>query len=186
MSYQVSRTPLEGVLILEPKVFGDSRGFFYESFNARTFEQATGVQCTFVQDNHSKSNKGVLRGMHYQTRHPQGKLVRVTQGEVFDVVVDIRKESPTFGQWFGQMLSVENKRQMWIPKGMAHGFLVTSDSAEFLYKTTDYYYPEFERSLLWSDADVGIEWPLHVLDTDPILAPKDAVGLMFKKLFKEP
>jgi dTDP-4-dehydrorhamnose 3,5-epimerase len=183
MSYKVSKTPLEGVLILEPQVFCDSRGFFYESFNARAFEQATGVQCTFVQDNHSKSNKGVLRGMHYQTQHAQGKLVRVTQGEVFDVVVDIRKESPTFGQWFGQVLSAENKKQMWIPEGLAHGFLVTSESAEFLYKTTDYYYPNFERSLLWNDADVGIEWPLHVLDgAAPLLAGKDASALRLKDL----
>ena len=183
MSYQVSKTPLEGVLILEPQVFGDARGFFYESFNARAFEQATGVQCTFVQDNHSKSSKGVLRGMHYQTQHAQGKLVRVTQGEVFDVVVDIRKESPTFGQWFGQLLSAQNKTQVWIPKGMAHGFLVTSENAEFLYKTTDYYYPEFERSLLWNDADVGIEWPLHVLDgAAPLLATKDANALRLKDL----
>ena len=183
MSYQVSKTPLEGVLILEPQVFGDARGFFYESFNVRAFEQATGVQCKFVQDNHSKSSKGVLRGMHYQTQHPQGKLVRVTQGEVFDVVVDIRKESPTFGQWFGQLLSAENKRQVWIPKGMAHGFLVTSESAEFLYKTTDYYSPEFERSLLWNDADVDIEWPLHMLDgIAPLLAVKDANALQLKGL----
>jgi dTDP-4-dehydrorhamnose 3,5-epimerase len=183
MSYQVSKTPLEGVLILEPQVFGDARGFFYESFNARAFEQATGVQCTFVQDNHSKSSKGVLRGMHYQTQHAQGKLVRVTQGEVFDVVVDIRKESPTFGQWYGLELAAENKKQLWVPEGLAHGFLVTSESAEFLYKTTDYYYPEFERSLLWNDADVGIEWPLHVLDgAAPLLATKDTNALRLKDL----
>ena len=183
MSYQVSKTPLEGVLILEPQVFGDARGFFYESFNARDFEKATGLTRTFVQDNHSKSSKGVLRGMHYQTQHAQGKLVRVTQGEVFDVVVDIRKESPTFGQWFGQLLSAQNKTQVWIPEGMAHGFLVTSESAEFLYKTTDYYYPEFERSLLWNDADVGIEWPLHVLNgAAPLLAIKDANALRLKDL----
>jgi dTDP-4-dehydrorhamnose 3,5-epimerase len=183
MSYQVSKTPLEGVLILEPQVFGDVRGFFYESFNVRAFEQATGVQCTFVQDNHSKSSKGVLRGMHYQTQHAQGKLVRVTQGEVFDVVVDIRKESPTFGQWYGLELSAENKKQLWVPEGLAHGFLVTSESAEFLYKTTDYYYPEFERSLLWNDADVGIEWPLHVLDgAASLLAGKDANALRLKDL----
>ncbi len=183
MSYKVSKTPLEGVLILEPQVFGDSRGFFYESFNARDFEQATGLQRTFVQDNHSKSSKGVLRGMHYQTQHAQGKLVRVTQGEVFDVAVDIRKESPTFGQWYGLELSAENKKQLWVPEGLAHGFLVTSESVEFLYKTTDYYYPEFERSLLWNDADVGIEWPLHVLDgAAPLLADKDANALRLKDL----
>ena len=183
MSYQVSKTPLEGVLILDPQIFGDARGFFYESFNARDFEKATGLQRTFVQDNHSKSSKGVLRGMHYQTQHAQGKLVRVTQGEVFDVAVDIRKESPTFGQWYGLELSAENKKQLWVPEGLAHGFLVTSESAEFLYKTTDYYYPEFERSLLWNDADVGIEWPLHVLDgAAPLLATKDANALRLKDL----
>ena len=183
MPYQVTTTPIDGVLVLEPKVFGDARGFFFESFNARDFEQATGLQRTFVQDNHSKSSKGVLRGMHYQTQHAQGKLVRVTHGAVFDVVVDIRQESPTFGQWFGQVLSAENKKQMWIPEGLAHGFLVTSESAEFLYKTTDYYYPEFERSLLWNDADVGIEWPLHMLDgAAPLLAGKDANALRLKDL----
>jgi len=183
MSYQVSKTPLEGVLILEPQIFGDARGFFYESFNARAFEQATGVQCTFVQDNHSKSSKGVLRGMHYQTQHAQGKLVRVTQGAVFDVAVDIRKQSPTFGQWYGLELTAENKKQLWVPEGFAHGFLVTSESAEFLYKTTDYYYPEFESSLLWNDADVCIEWPLHVLDgAAPFLADKDANALRLKDL----
>jgi dTDP-4-dehydrorhamnose 3,5-epimerase len=176
MPYQVTQTPLAGVLVLEPKVFGDDRGFFFESFNARDFEQATGVQRTFVQDNHSKSAKGVLRGLHYQTQHAQGKLVRVTQGAVFDVAVDIRKDSPTFGQWFGLELSADNKKQLWIPEGLAHGFLVTSDSAEFLYKTTDYYHPEFERSLLWSDSDLCIDWPLHLLDAAPLLAAKDAQG----------
>jgi dTDP-4-dehydrorhamnose 3,5-epimerase len=135
-----------------------------------------------VQDNHSKSSKGVLRGMHYQTQHAQGKLVRVTQGEVFDVVVDIRQNSPTFGKWFGQALSAENKKQMWVPEGLAHGFLVTSESAEFLYKTTEYYYPEFERSLLWNDADVGIDWPLHLLDAPPLLADKDARATPLKDL----
>jgi dTDP-4-dehydrorhamnose 3,5-epimerase len=174
MPYQVMQTPLEGVLVLEPKVFGDARGFFFESFNARDFEQATGLKETFVQDNHSKSAKGVLRGLHYQVQHAQGKLVRVTQGAVFDVAVDIRKHSPTFGQWFGLELSAENKKQVWIPAGLAHGFLVTSDSAEFLYKTTEYYYPEHERNLLWNDADLGIDWPLHVLDREPLLAAKDA------------
>ncbi len=174
MPYQVTPTPIDGVLILEPKVFGDARGFFFESFNARDFEQATGLQRSFVQDNHSKSAKGVLRGMHYQVQNPQGKLVRVTQGAVFDVVVDIRKGSPTFGQWFGLELTVDNKKQIWIPEGLAHGFLVTSESAEFLYKTTDYYSPEHERSLLWSDPSVGISWPLHLLDAEPLLAAKDA------------
>lgn len=174
MPYQVTKTPIEGVLILEPKVFGDARGFFFESFNARDFEQATGVKETFVQDNHSKSAKGVLRGLHYQVKHPQGKLVRVVQGAVFDVAVDIRQNSPTFGLSFGLELSATNNKQLWIPAGLAHGFLVTSESAEFLYKTTDYYHPEFERSLLWSDPAIGINWPLHVLDAPPLLAAKDA------------
>ena len=174
MAYQVTKTPIEGVLVLDPTVFGDARGFFFESFNARDFEQATGLKQTFVQDNHSKSAKGVLRGLHYQVEHAQGKLVRVTQGEVFDVTVDIRKDSPTFGQWFGLELSAENKKQIWIPAGLAHGFLVTSESAEFLYKTTDYYHPEFERSILWSDPAIGIDWPLHMLDAPPLLAGKDA------------
>jgi dTDP-4-dehydrorhamnose 3,5-epimerase len=183
MPYQVMQTPLAGVLVLEPKVFGDERGFFFESFNARDFEQATGLKEMFVQDNHSKSTKGVLRGLHYQAQHAQGKLVRVTQGAVFDVAVDIRQGSPTLGQWFGIELSAENKKQMWIPKGLAHGFLVTSESAEFLYKTTDYYYPEYERSLLWNDADIGIEWPLQLLDgVLPLLATKDANATLLKDL----
>ncbi len=177
MPYQVTQTPIDGVLVLEPKVFGDARGFFFESFNARDFEQATGLKETFVQDNHSKSAKGVLRGMHYQVQHAQGKLVRVTQGAVFDVAVDIRKGSPTFGQWFGLELSAENKKQLWIPAGLAHGFLVISDSAEFLYKTTDYYHPEFERSLLWNDPAIGVEWPLHLLAAQPLLAAKDIAAL---------
>jgi dTDP-4-dehydrorhamnose 3,5-epimerase len=179
MPYKTTTTPIEGVLVLEPKVFGDARGFFFESFNARDFEQATGLQRTFVQDNHSKSAKGVLRGLHYQTQHAQGKLVRVTQGAVFDVAVDIRKGSPTFGQWFGLELSAENNKQLWIPEGLAHGFLVTSESAEFLYKTTDYYHPEFERSILWSDPAIGIEWPLHALQGAPQLAIKDANAALF-------
>ena len=182
MPYTVTQTPLEGVLVLEPKVFGDARGFFFESFNARDFEQATGVKETFVQDNHSKSAKGVLRGLHYQVQHAQGKLVRMTQGAVFDVAVDIRKGSPTFGQWFGLELSAENKKQVWMPPGMAHGFLVTSDSAEFLYKTTDYYHPEFERSLLWNDPAIGIEWPLHLIDGMPLLAAKDAQAKPLKAM----
>jgi len=181
MPYQVTPTPIDGVLILEPKLFGDARGFFFESFNARDFEQATGLKRSFVQDNHSKSAKGVLRGMHYQVQNPQGKLVRVTQGAVFDVAVDIRKGSPTFGQWFGLELSAENKKQLWIPEGLAHGFLVTSESAEFLYKTTDYYSPEHERSLLWNDPAVGIEWPLHLLDAPPLLAAKDANAPILQK-----
>ncbi|OIN93185.1 MAG: dTDP-4-dehydrorhamnose 3,5-epimerase [Comamonadaceae bacterium CG1_02_60_18] len=173
MPYTVTPTSLPEVLILEPKVFGDARGFFFESFNARDFAQCTGLDVQFVQDNHSKSAKGVLRGVHYQIQHPQGKLVRVTQGEVFDVAVDLRKSSPTFGQWDGVVLSADNKRQLWIPPGFAHGFLVTSDSAEFLYKTTDYYHPEFERSLLWCDPTVAIQWPT---ESAPLLAAKDAAA----------
>ncbi len=182
MPYQVMQTPLAGVLVLEPKVFGDARGFFYESFNQRDFNQATGLNETFVQDNHSKSAKGVLRGLHYQTQHAQGKLVRVVQGAVFDVAVDIRKGSPTFGKWFGLELSAENKRQLWIPAGLAHGFLVISESAEFLYKTTDYYHPDFERSLLWSDPAIGIDWPLHLLDAPPLLAAKDEKARNLKEV----
>lgn len=178
MPYQVSTTPVDGVLVLEPKVFGDERGFFFESFNARDFEQATGLQRTFVQDNHSKSSKGVLRGLHYQVQHAQGKLVRVTQGAVFDVAVDIRTDSKTFGKWFGLELSAENKKQLWIPEGLAHGFLVTSDSAEFLYKTTDYYHPEFERGLSWCDPELAIQWPLD-LGVVPLLADKDAKAGLF-------
>jgi dTDP-4-dehydrorhamnose 3,5-epimerase len=182
MPYKVTKAPLEGVLILEPEVFGDARGFFCESFNARDFEQATGLKETFVQDNHSKSAKGVLRGLHYQVEHAQGKLVRVVQGAVFDVAVDIRKASPTFGKWFGLELSAENKKQMWIPAGLAHGFLVTSESADFLYKTTDYYYPEYERSLLWCDADLAIKWPLYDLVGEPLLTSKDANAFMLKEI----
>lgn len=173
MNLNVIQTALPEVLILEPKVFGDERGFFMESFNARHFEQATGLKREFVQDNHSKSARNVLRGLHYQIQHPQGKLVRVVAGEVFDVAVDLRKSSPNFGKWVGVRLSAENKRQLWVPEGFAHGFVVTSDSAEFLYKTTDYWYPEFDRSLLWCDADIGIEWPLSDM---PLLADKDAAG----------
>jgi dTDP-4-dehydrorhamnose 3,5-epimerase len=170
MPYTVTQTRLPEVLILEPKVFGDARGFFYESFNALDFAQCTGLDVQFVQDNHSKSAKGVLRGLHYQIQHPQGKLVRVTQGEVFDVAVDLRKSSPHFGKWEGVVLSADNKRQLWVPPGFAHGFVVLSDTAEFLYKTTDYYHPEFERSLLWSDPTVGIQWPVG---SAPLLAAKD-------------
>jgi dTDP-4-dehydrorhamnose 3,5-epimerase len=184
MPYQVTTTPIEGVLILEPKVFGDARGFFFESFNARDFAQATGLVRNFVQDNHSKSSQGVLRGLHFQVQHPQGKLVRVTQGSVFDVAVDIRRDSKTFGQWFGLELSADNKRQLWVPEGLAHGFLVTSESAEFLYKTTDYYHPEHERSLLWNDPAIGIDWPLHLLSAPPLLAAKDAAAAPLANLFE--
>ena len=161
------------VLVLEPKVFGDERGFFYESYNRRAMTEA-GIPDDFVQDNHSRSAKGVLRGLHYQIQHSQGKLVRVISGSVFDVAVDLRKSSPTFGKWVGIELSAENKRMAWIPKGFAHGFVVTSDSAEFLYKTTDYWAPQHERSLLWNDPALGIDWPL---DGAPTLAAKDAAGL---------
>ena len=178
MPYTVIPTKLPDVLILEPKVFGDARGFFFESFNARDFAQCTGLDVAFVQDNHSKSAQGVLRGLHYQIQHPQGKLVRVTSGEVFDVAVDMRKSSPTFGQWAGVVLSAENKRQLWVPPGFAHGFVVTSESAEFLYKTTDYWYPEFERSLLWNDPTVGIQWPI---DGEPLLAVKDKAAVTLDK-----
>ena len=173
MPYTVTATALPGVLILQPKVFGDARGFFFESFNQRDFAQATGLDVQFVQDNHSRSAKGVLRGLHYQIEHPQGKLVRVTQGEVFDVAVDMRRSSPTFGKWDGVLLSAENQRQLWIPPSFAHGFVVTSESAEFLYKTTDYWYPAHERSLLWSDPSVGVQWPLQ---DAPLLAAKDAAA----------
>lgn len=170
---QIQTTSIPDVLIIEPKVFGDERGFFYESFNARKFEELTGVATTFVQDNHSKSAKNVLRGLHYQLQQTQGKLVRVVAGEVFDVAVDIRKSSPTFGHWVGVVLSAANNRQLWVPPGFAHGFMVTSESAEFLYKTTDYWAPEFERSILWNDPAIGIEWPL---DGTPMLSAKDQVG----------
>lgn len=168
-------TPLSipDVVLFEPKVFGDERGFFFESFNQAKFEAAIGRQVSFVQDNHSRSVKNVLRGLHYQIQQPQGKLVRVVQGEVFDVAVDIRKSSPTFGQWAGAVLSAENKRQLWVPEGFAHGFVVTSDSAEFLYKTTDYWAPEFERSIAWNDAAIGIQWPIQ---GEPALSAKDQQG----------
>lgn len=166
-------TALPEVIVFEPKVFGDDRGFFYESFNERRFSELTGINATFVQDNHSKSTKSVLRGLHYQILQPQGKLVRVIAGSVFDVAVDIRKNSPTFGQWVGMILSSENKRQMWIPEGFAHGFVVQSDSAEFLYKTTDYWAPEHERCIAWNDPSIGIQWPLS---ETPVLSGKDKLG----------
>jgi len=172
-------TAIRDVLVIEPKVFGDDRGFFFESFNHARFEAVIGGQVSFVQDNHSKSNKHVLRGLHYQTQNPQGKLVRVSQGAVFDVAVDIRKGSPTFGKWVGEILSAENKRQLWIPAGLAHGFLVLSDTAEFLYKTTDYYAPEYERCIIWNDPELAIEWPL---EGEPILSSKDQLGGLFSDL----
>jgi len=171
---KVTPCAIADVLLIEPRVFGDARGFFFESFNQRAFAQATGLEVNFVQDNHSKSAKGVLRGLHYQVSHPQGKLVRVVAGEVFDVAVDIRPGSPTFGRWVGEVLSADNTRQLWIPPGLAHGFLVLSDSAEFLYKTTDYYAPEHERCIAWDDPAVAIVWP--DLGSPPQLSAKDAAG----------
>ena len=181
MPYTVTPTNLPEVLILEPKVFGDARGFFFESFNARDFAKVTGLDLTFVQDNHSKSAKGVLRGLHYQIEHAQGKLVRVTHGEVFDVAVDMRKNSATFGQWASCNLSADNARQLWVPPGFAHGFLVLSESAEFLYKTTDYWYPEHERSLLWNDPALGIQWPMPEGIETPLLAAKDAAASLLSQ-----
>lgn len=172
---KVQETSIPGLLVIEPTVFGDDRGFFYESFNARRFQELTGVTAEFVQDNHSRSAKNVLRGLHYQISQPQGKLVRVTSGTVFDVAVDLRKSSPTFGKWEGIELSAENKRQFWIPPGFAHGFVVTSENAEFLYKTTDYWAPQYERALLWNDPALGIVWPL---DGEPLLSGKDQQGLL--------
>lgn len=174
---KVTATAIADVLLLEPKIFGDDRGFFFESFNARVFAQATGLNVTFVQDNHSKSARHVLRGLHYQTQQAQGKLVRVVSGEVFDVVADVRPESPTYGTWVGEILSSQNQRQMWVPPGLAHGFLVLSESAEFLYKTTDYYAPEFERCIAWNDKKLNIDWPLS--GATPSLSAKDALGHAF-------
>jgi len=169
---KVTPTALPDVRLIEPRVFGDERGFFFESWNARAFA-AAGLPATFVQDNHSRSARGVLRGLHYQVERPQGKLVRVIHGEIFDVAVDLRRESPSFGRWAGEVLSAENRRQLWIPEGFGHGFVVLSDSAEVLYKTTDYWYPEHERSVLWNDPAIGIVWPLTQA---PVLAPKDALA----------
>ena len=171
-------TRIPDVLLIEPKVFGDDRGFFFESFNRCTFHEATGINVDFVQDNHSKSARNVLRGLHYQLAQPQGKLVRVTQGEVFDVAVDIRKGSSTYGQWVGEILSAENKKQLWIPAGLAHGFVVLSETAEFLYKTTDYYAPQHERCIAWNDPDLAIAWPI---DGQPLLSAKDAAGAAFRE-----
>jgi dTDP-4-dehydrorhamnose 3,5-epimerase len=170
----VIETAIPGVVIIEPKVFGDDRGFFYESYNQQRFEELTGTAPAFVQDNHSRSARGVLRGLHYQIQQTQGKLVRVTSGEVFDVCVDLRRSSPTFGKSVSVILSAENHRQIWVPPGFAHGFLVTSDSAEFLYKTTDYYAPQYERSLLWNDPALEIDWPLQ---QEPLLSVKDKAGI---------
>ncbi|MCP3748574.1 dTDP-4-dehydrorhamnose 3,5-epimerase [Pseudomonas sp. SBB6] len=174
----VITTDLPGVLIIEPRVFGDSRGFFYESFNADVFKEKTGITSTFVQDNHSRSQKGVLRGLHYQLENTQGKLVRVTQGEVLDVAVDIRRSSPHFGNWVAVRLSADNHRQLWVPEGFAHGFVVLSDNAEFLYKTTDYYNPAAERCIRWDDPDLAIDWQL---DEAPQLSAKDQAGKWLKE-----
>jgi dTDP-4-dehydrorhamnose 3,5-epimerase len=168
----VTPTAIPDVKLVEPKVFGDARGFFFESWNRRALAVA-GIDVEFVQDNHSRSRRGVLRGLHYQIERPQGKLVRVVAGEVFDVAVDLRRSSPTFGRWFGVTLSADNRRMFWVPPGFAHGFIVLSESADFLYKTTDYWFPAHERTLLWSDPEVGIVWPF---DGAPTLAPKDAAG----------
>jgi dTDP-4-dehydrorhamnose 3,5-epimerase len=172
----IIHTSIPDVLIIEPKLFGDERGFFFESYNERQWEEKTGLRTRFVQDNHSRSAKGVLRGLHYQIRQPQGKLVRCVFGEVFDVAVDLRRSSPTFGKWSGALLSAENKRQMWVPEGFAHGFLVLSDGAEFLYKTTDYYAPENERGIVWNDPELGIDWPI---EGEPVLSKKDAEAAPF-------
>ena len=174
---KVTPTAIPDVLIIEPKVFGDARGFFYESFNGRAFDEAVGLHVEFVQDNHSRSSKGVLRGLHYQIQQPQGKLVRVARGAVFDVAVDVRKSSSTFGKWVGVELSEDNHRQLWVPPGFAHGFLVLSETAEFLYKTTDYYAPAHERCIACDDPDVGIDWPLEEAGINaPILSEKDRKG----------
>jgi dTDP-4-dehydrorhamnose 3,5-epimerase len=175
---KVTKTKIPDVLIIEPKVFGDDRGFFFESYNEETFYQITGLRKHFVQDNHSRSSKGVLRGLHYQIKHPQGKLVRVVSGRVFDVAVDIRRNSPTFGQWAGDILSAENKKQLWVPQGFAHGFIVLSETVDFLYKTTDYYAPEYERCIYWNDPDLAIDWQYY---GEPTLSKKDINGTLFAK-----
>lgn len=177
MPITVTHTPLPGVLIIEPKVFGDDRGFFFESFNLREFREATGVTLDFVQDNHSMSRRGVLRGLHYQIQQPQGKLVRIVKGAVFDVAVDLRRNSETFGKWFGLELSADNRKQLWIPPGFAHGFLTLSETAEFLYKTTDFRQADHERTIAWNDPTIGIDWPLE--DGAPALSAKDSCGSLF-------
>lgn len=175
---KVIQTAIPEVMIIEPAVFGDARGFFFESYNEKKFRELTGVEANFVQDNHTRSGSNVVRGLHYQIRYPQGKLVRVISGEIYDVVVDIRKNSPTFGKWVGATLSAENRRMLWIPEKFAHGFMVTADHAEVLYKATDYWMPEHERSIRWDDADIGIEWPLAI---EPVLSKKDAEAKPFRE-----
>lgn len=173
-------TPIEGLVIIEPKVFGDDRGYFMETYNYQDFK-AAGLGMTFVQDNQSKSRKGVLRGMHFQKNHPQGKLVRVIKGEVFDAAIDLRKSSSTYGKWYGVLLSEENKKQFYVPEGFAHGFLVTSEAAEFVYKCTDFYYPEYEGGIMWNDSDIGIEWPINRID-EILLSEKDKKALKLSQL----
>ncbi len=175
---KVQPTEIPDVLVVEPTIFGDERGFFYESFNQCTWQEQTGLATVFVQDNHSRSVKGVLRGLHYQIKQPQGKLVRVVAGEVFDVAVDLRKDSPTFGKWVGRHLSAENKKMMWVPEGFGHGFVVLSEVAEFLYRTTDYWAPEHERCIIWNDPELDIDWPL---DVTPTLSEKDGKGQLFRE-----
>jgi dTDP-4-dehydrorhamnose 3,5-epimerase len=175
---RVINTAIPDVLLIEPEVFGDARGFFFESYNAHRFRELTGIEPDFVQDNHSGSQKHVLRGLHYQIRQPQGKLVRVCAGEVFDVAVDLRKHSPTLGRWVGERLSAENRRMLWIPEGFAHGFVVLSGSAEFLYKTTDYWAPQYERSIIWNDPDLAIDW--HLGGATPSLSAKDLAGKAYR------
>lgn len=177
---EVVKTPIEGVLLIKPKVFGDNRGYFVETWQKKRYEEA-GMDFSFVQDNHSKSTKGILRGLHFQNKHPQGKLVMVSLGEVFDVAVDIRKDSPTFGKWFGAVLSDKNQHQLWIPPGMAHGFVVLSDVAHFHYKCTDYYHPDDEGSIKWDDPEIGIDWPI---DFEPLVSSKDDVAHSFNDLKK--
>ncbi|PWW43754.1 dTDP-4-dehydrorhamnose 3,5-epimerase [Melaminivora alkalimesophila] len=174
---KATRLAIPDVVLIEPRVFGDARGFFFESFNQKAFDEATGTSYQFVQDNHSRSGRGVLRGLHYQIRQPQGKLVRVVRGAVWDVAVDIRKSSPTFGQWVGAELSEDNQHQLWVPPGFAHGFVVLSETADFLYKTTDYYAPEHERCIAWNDAQLAIQWPYQ---GEPVLSGKDAQGVALR------
>ncbi|RIX45538.1 MAG: dTDP-4-dehydrorhamnose 3,5-epimerase [Rhodocyclales bacterium GT-UBC] len=176
---QAKQTHIPDVIVFEPKVFGDERGFFFESFNQRVFQKLTGLSVEFVQDNHSRSARNVLRGLHYQVEQPQGKLVRVAAGSVFDVAVDIRPGSASYGKWVGEVLSADNKRQLWVPPGFAHGFVVLSDYAEFLYKTTDYYAPQHERCIAWNDPDLAIDWPI---EGEPTLSAKDAIGKAFRDL----
>ena len=179
---KATRLSIPEVVLIEPKVFGDARGFFFESFNQKAFNEATGTNHAFVQDNHSRSSRGVLRGLHYQIQQPQGKLVRVARGAVFDVAVDIRRSSPTFGQWVGAELTEDNQHQLWVPPGFAHGFLVLSESADFLYKTTDYYAPQHERSIAWNDPSIGISWPALAQGQQPLLSAKDSAAPLLASL----